>query len=68
MQSGGDKLTGWKEEFEGKILHNQQKAQHGKDMRTGELKKKEQEDEKVSNGYPPLSRHTSTSPHIPNLG
>ncbi|THH29903.1 hypothetical protein EUX98_g4283 [Antrodiella citrinella] len=43
--SGGDKLTGWKEEIAGKILHNPEKVQHGKDMRTGELKKREKEDE-----------------------
>ncbi|KAH8103405.1 hypothetical protein BXZ70DRAFT_727875 [Cristinia sonorae] len=43
--SGGDKLTGWKEEIEGKILHNPAKAQHGKDMRTGELKKRQKEED-----------------------
>lgn len=37
-----------KEELAGKITRNQQKVQHGKDMRTGELKKKQMEDEKVS--------------------
>ncbi|TCD69295.1 hypothetical protein EIP91_008050 [Steccherinum ochraceum] len=44
--SGGDKLTGWKVEIAGKITRNPQKVQHGKDMRTGELKKKEKEDDK----------------------
>ena len=36
------------EELAGKITHNEQKVQHGKDLRTGELKKKEMEDDKVS--------------------
>jgi len=43
--SGGDKLTGWKEEIAGKIMRNPEKVQHGKDMRTGELKKKEKDDD-----------------------
>ncbi|CAL1710872.1 unnamed protein product [Somion occarium] len=44
--SGGDKLAGWKEELAGKITRNPDKVHHGHDLRTGELKKKEQEEEK----------------------
>ncbi|KAI0782732.1 hypothetical protein C8Q75DRAFT_786618 [Abortiporus biennis] len=43
--SGSDKITGWKEEIEGKVLRNPAKLQHGKDLRTGELKKREQAEE-----------------------
>jgi len=40
---GGDKITGFKEEFIGKITGNHDKFQHGHDMRTGELKRRERE-------------------------
>jgi len=43
--SGGDKIAGWKEEIVGKILRNPEKVQHRKEVRTGELKKREQEEE-----------------------
>ena len=32
-----------KEQLAGKITHNPEKAEHGREMRTGELKKKEKE-------------------------
>lgn len=42
-----DKVTGYKEELIGKLFHNPQKAQHGHDLRTGELKRKELEEDEV---------------------
>ncbi|KAJ3486633.1 hypothetical protein NLI96_g4108 [Meripilus lineatus] len=35
--STGDQLQGWKEEIVGKITHNDDKVQHGHDLRTGEI-------------------------------
>ncbi|KAK4054140.1 hypothetical protein OIV83_001165 [Microbotryomycetes sp. JL201] len=37
----GDKVSGTMEEIKGKILRNPEKAQHGHDMKTGELFEKE---------------------------
>ena len=42
-----DRLGGIKEEIAGKITHNQDKVQHGKEMRTGELKRKKLEESEV---------------------
>ncbi|KAI9063625.1 hypothetical protein FKP32DRAFT_686550 [Trametes sanguinea] len=41
----GDKLTGLKEEVKGKILRKPDVVEHGRELRTGEIKKKEQENE-----------------------
>ncbi|PIL31460.1 hypothetical protein GSI_06161 [Ganoderma sinense ZZ0214-1] len=38
-----DKLQGLKEEFKGKVLRKPELVQHGRDLRTGELKRKEME-------------------------
>lgn len=38
-----DKLEGLKEEIKGKVTRNPDKVQHGKEMRTGELKRKQHE-------------------------
>ncbi|OBZ78120.1 hypothetical protein A0H81_01888 [Grifola frondosa] len=43
--STGDKLSGLQEEMVGKLLHNPEKVQHGRDLRTGELKRREKEDD-----------------------
>jgi hypothetical protein len=43
----GDKFEGVKEEVVGKLTRNHDKAEHGKEMRTGELKRKEKEKEEV---------------------
>jgi len=41
----GDKLEGFKEEAKGKILRKPDLVQHGKELRTGELKKKKEEED-----------------------
>ncbi|KAM5536048.1 hypothetical protein V8D89_010306 [Ganoderma adspersum] len=38
-----DKLQGLKEEFKGKVLHKPELVQHGRELRSGELKRKEKE-------------------------
>ncbi|KAI0330333.1 hypothetical protein GY45DRAFT_1323892 [Cubamyces sp. BRFM 1775] len=43
--STGDKITGLKDEVKGKILRKPDVVEHGREMRTGELKKKQQEDQ-----------------------
>ncbi|KAJ3887976.1 hypothetical protein GG344DRAFT_68348 [Lentinula edodes] len=40
-----DKLSGLKEELKGKVTKNPGLVEHGKEMKTGELKKKEQEED-----------------------
>lgn len=47
----GDKAGGLMEEMRGKIMHNQEHVHHGHDRRTGELKKREH-DEDMANGSP----------------
>jgi len=39
----GEKAAGLKEELEGKILRNESKVQHGRDVRTGEQMRRERE-------------------------
>ncbi|KAJ4467110.1 hypothetical protein C8R41DRAFT_871485 [Lentinula lateritia] len=41
----GDKLTGLKEELKGKVTKNPGLVEHGKEMKSGELKKKEEEED-----------------------
>ncbi|KAH9908242.1 uncharacterized protein B0H18DRAFT_1075866 [Fomitopsis serialis] len=41
-QTTGDKLSGYKDELKGKVLRKPDVAQHGHDLRTGELKRREQ--------------------------
>lgn len=43
MKGTSDKLQGLKEEFKGKLLHKPELVQHGRELRTGELKRKENE-------------------------
>ena len=45
LQSTGDKLEGLKEEMKGKVLHKPDLVQHGHDLRTGELKRKQMEND-----------------------
>ncbi|KAJ3805103.1 hypothetical protein F5876DRAFT_2821, partial [Lentinula aff. lateritia] len=40
-----DKLSGLKEELKGKVTKNPQLVEHGRELKTGELKKKEQEED-----------------------
>ncbi|GJE92466.1 hypothetical protein PsYK624_086200 [Phanerochaete sordida] len=40
-----DKIQGLKEELAGKVTRKPEKAQHGKEMRTGELKRKQHEED-----------------------
>ncbi|KAJ4478613.1 hypothetical protein C8J55DRAFT_399473, partial [Lentinula edodes] len=40
-----DKLSGLKEELKGKVTKNPGLVEHGKEMKTGELKRREQEDD-----------------------
>ena len=47
-QTTFDKIQGLKEELAGKVTRNPDKAQHGKEMRTGELKRKQHEEDDVS--------------------
>ena len=42
-QGTGDKLKGYEEELKGKILRKPDVVQHGHDLRTGELKRKQLE-------------------------
>ncbi|KAK1229125.1 hypothetical protein PQX77_007830 [Marasmius sp. AFHP31] len=46
-----DKLGGMKEEVKGKVFRKPEVAQHGKDRRTGELKRKEQEEDLNSDPF-----------------
>lgn len=39
----GEKWTGLKEEVKGKVKHNPEEVQHGKELRSGELKRRERE-------------------------
>ncbi|KAI0360667.1 hypothetical protein OH77DRAFT_1393593 [Trametes cingulata] len=58
--STGDKLTGIKEEMKGKILRKPDVVEHGREMRTGELKKKQQEqDPNPPMSYPPAMSDTT---------
>ncbi|CCM01770.1 uncharacterized protein FIBRA_03837 [Fibroporia radiculosa] len=41
----GDKLQGFQEQIKGKILRKPDVAQHGKDLRTGELKRRQQQED-----------------------
>jgi hypothetical protein len=47
----GDKITGLKEEFKGTVTHNKDLHQHGKDLKTGELKRKQQEEDNPSAAF-----------------
>ncbi|KAI0756467.1 hypothetical protein C8Q80DRAFT_1244393 [Daedaleopsis nitida] len=42
--STGDKFQGLKEEMKGKMFHKPDLVQHGRDLRTGELKNKQDDD------------------------
>ncbi|EIW75715.1 hypothetical protein CONPUDRAFT_65499, partial [Coniophora puteana RWD-64-598 SS2] len=44
----GDKMTGLQEEIKGKVLRKPDVAQHGHDLRTGELKRRQREQDFVS--------------------
>ncbi|KZT02866.1 uncharacterized protein LAESUDRAFT_729859 [Laetiporus sulphureus 93-53] len=46
-----DKIVGFKEEVKGKILHKPDVAERGRMMRTGELKKKHEEEENRNNPF-----------------
>ena len=46
-QTTSEKIEGLKEQIAGKITRNPEKAEHGKEMRTGELKKKKKEEDDV---------------------
>ena len=46
-----DKVVGLKDEAIGKVTHNKDKATHGKQQRTGELKRKQLEEDDVSLPY-----------------
>lgn len=48
LQTTGDKIQGLKEEIAGKVTRNPEKVEHGKELRTGELKKKKHEEDQVS--------------------
>ncbi|KAI0635200.1 hypothetical protein C8Q77DRAFT_1156521 [Trametes polyzona] len=41
----GDKLTGLKDEVKGKVFRKPDLVEHGRELRTGEYKKKQQEDD-----------------------
>ena len=41
VQTIGEKIDGMKEEIKGKVKHDPELVQHGRDQRTGELKRKE---------------------------
>ncbi|KAI0718954.1 hypothetical protein C8T65DRAFT_637544 [Cerioporus squamosus] len=41
----GDKITGMKEEVKGKLFHKPDLVQHGQEMRTGALKKRQMEED-----------------------
>jgi hypothetical protein len=43
LKTVGDKISGFKEELMGKIERKPDLVEHGRDMRTGELQRKEQE-------------------------
>ncbi|KAI0653919.1 hypothetical protein C8Q70DRAFT_926767, partial [Cubamyces menziesii] len=60
--STGDKITGLKEELKGKILHKPDVVEHGRELRTGELKKKQQEDQ----DHPPSGAGSSADSDKPN--
>ncbi|KAI0674320.1 hypothetical protein C8Q78DRAFT_967696 [Trametes maxima] len=59
--STGDKLTGYKEEAKGKILRKPDLVEHGRELRTGELKKKQQEED-VRPKPPPFFDAPDTHP------
>lgn len=40
-QSMQEKIGGWKQEIEGKVKHDPKLVEHGRDLRTGEVKRKE---------------------------
>jgi hypothetical protein len=46
-----EKLKGLKEEVEGKIIHNPELAEKGKERRTGELKKKKEREDDSHNPF-----------------
>lgn len=62
MQTAYDKLEGLKEEIKGKVTRNPDKVQHGKEMRTGELKRKQHEQDDVSLPTIPLRRPRQLTP------
>lgn len=41
MQSLNDKFSGFKQEIKGKLKHDPNIVEHGRDLRTGEVKKRE---------------------------
>ncbi|KAI0087150.1 hypothetical protein BDY19DRAFT_873386, partial [Irpex rosettiformis] len=43
--TASDKIAGWKDELVGKITRNQEKVHHGREQRTGELKRKKFEED-----------------------
>ncbi|KZT70586.1 hypothetical protein DAEQUDRAFT_737265 [Daedalea quercina L-15889] len=43
----GDKLEGYKEELKGKVLRKPEVAEHGHELRTGQLKRKQQGEDDV---------------------
>ncbi|EIW80385.1 hypothetical protein CONPUDRAFT_165920 [Coniophora puteana RWD-64-598 SS2] len=51
----GDKFAGFQEEIKGKLLRKPDVAKHGHDMRTGELKRREQEEALNVDPYSPAS-------------
>ncbi len=46
-QTLGDKIIGLKDEVAGKITRNPEKVQHGKEQKSGELKRKQLEEKDV---------------------
>ena len=52
-----DKLTGLKEEVKGKVTRKPDLVQHGKELRTGELKRKQEQGEVSNCTYSPDSAH-----------
>ncbi|KAI0729200.1 hypothetical protein C8Q72DRAFT_778626 [Fomitopsis betulina] len=57
----GDKIEGYKEELKGKILRKPDVVQHGHDLRTGELKRREDAENNVVR---PLLRKVASRPVI----
>lgn len=46
-QTAIEKFEGLKEQLVGKVTHNADKAEHGRELRTGELKRKQQQENDV---------------------
>lgn len=51
MQTASDKFMGLKEELVGKLSRKPEKVEHGREKRTGELKKKQWEEGNVSHTH-----------------